>query len=45
MPRKMSDKGVAALKPRASRYSKPDPELREHWIRVSKIKDLKRSDR
>jgi len=34
MPRKMSDKGVAALKPRASRYSKPDPELRGHWIRV-----------
>jgi integrase len=34
MPRKMSDKGVAALKPRAPRYSKPDPELRGHWIRV-----------
>jgi integrase len=30
----MSDKGVAALKPRASRYAKPDPELRGHWIRV-----------
>jgi integrase len=34
MPRKMSDKGVAALKPRASRYAKPDPELRGHWIRI-----------
>ena len=34
MPRKMSDKGVAALRPRASRYTKPDPELRGHWIRV-----------
>ena len=34
MPRKMTDNGVAALKPRASRYSKPDPELRGHWIRV-----------
>jgi integrase len=34
MPRKMSDKGVAALKSRASRYSKPDPELRGLWIRV-----------
>jgi integrase len=30
----MSDKGVAALKPRASRYAKPDPELRGHWIRI-----------
>src|SRR5215471_16163594 len=34
MPRKMTDLGVAALKPRASRYSKPDPELRGHWIRI-----------
>jgi integrase len=34
MPRKMSDKGVAALKPRATRYAKPDPELRGHWIRI-----------
>src|SRR5262249_10231367 len=34
MPRKMSDAGVAALKPRAKRYSKPDPELRGHWIRI-----------
>src|SRR5215472_3107073 len=34
MPRKMTDLGVAALKPRASRYSKPDSELRGHWVRV-----------
>src|SRR5262245_31080857 len=30
----MSDKGVAALKPRAARYAVPDPELRGHYIRV-----------
>ena len=30
----MTDKGVAALRPRASRYAKPDPELRGHWIRI-----------
>jgi len=30
----MTDKGVAALRPRASRYAKSDPELRGHWIRV-----------
>jgi integrase len=30
----MTDKGVAALKPRAKRYSKPDSELRGHWVRV-----------
>src|SRR5262249_22624468 len=30
----MSDKGVAALKPRAQRYAVPDPELRGHWIRI-----------
>jgi|AmaraimetFIIA100_FD_contig_111_614459_length_3680_multi_6_in_0_out_0_4 integrase len=34
MARTMSDKGVAALKPRAARYAHPDPELRGHWIRV-----------
>jgi integrase len=34
MPRKMSDAGVAALKPRGKRYSKSDPELRGHWIRI-----------
>ena len=30
----MSDKGVAALKPRANRYAVSDPELRGLWIRV-----------
>jgi integrase len=30
----MTDKGVAALKPRASRYAKSDPELRGHWVRI-----------
>ena len=30
----MTDKGVAALKPRASRYAVTDPELRGHWIRI-----------
>jgi integrase len=30
----MSDKGVAALKPRASRYAKADPELRGMWVRI-----------
>ena len=34
MRRTMSDKGVAALKPRAARYSVPDPELRGHWVRI-----------
>jgi len=32
--RNMTDKGVAALKPRAQRYAVTDPELRGHWIRV-----------
>jgi integrase len=32
--RRMTDKGVAALKPRAARYAVTDPELRGHWIRV-----------
>ena len=31
----LSDKGVAALKPRAARYSHPDPELRGHYVRVT----------
>jgi integrase len=31
----LSDLGVAALKPRASRYAFPDPELRGHYVRVS----------
>jgi integrase len=30
----LSDKGVAALRPRASRYAYPDPELRGHYVRV-----------
>jgi integrase len=30
----MSDKGVAALRPRPSRYAKSDPELVGHWVRV-----------
>ena len=34
MPRKLSDRGVAKLKPRRKRYAKPDGELRGHWIRV-----------
>jgi integrase len=34
MPRKMTDKGVANLKPRAAQYAVADPELRGHWIRV-----------
>jgi len=34
MRRTLTDKRVAALKPRAQRYAEPDPELRGHWIRV-----------
>src|SRR5262245_5903300 len=34
MRKTMTDKGVAALRPRAQRYAVPDPELRGHWIRV-----------
>ena len=30
----LTDKGVAALKPRAKRYAFPDPELRGHYVRV-----------
>src|SRR5262252_1818426 len=30
----LTDKGVAALKPRAQRYAHPDPELRGHYVRV-----------
>jgi integrase len=30
----MTDKGVAKLKRRRKRYTKPDPELRGHWIRI-----------
>jgi integrase len=34
MRKTMSDKGVAALKPRAAQYAVSDPELRGHWIRI-----------
>jgi integrase len=36
MPKRktLSDKGVAAFKPRAARYAVPDPELRGHYVRV-----------
>ena len=34
MRKTLSDKGVAALKPRAARYAYPDPELRGHYVRV-----------
>jgi integrase len=31
----LSDIGIAALKPRATRYVVPDPELRGHYVRVA----------
>jgi integrase len=34
MRKSLSDKGVAALKPRPKRYAFPDPELRGHYVRV-----------
>lgn len=34
MRKTLSDRGVAALKPRAARYAVADPELRGMWIRV-----------
>lgn len=34
MPRKLSDKGVAKLKPKKKRRTVPDTELRGHWIRI-----------
>ena len=34
MRKSLTDKGVAALKPRATRYALPDPELRGHYVRV-----------
>jgi integrase len=34
MRKTLTDKGVAALKPRADRYAFPDPELRGHYVRV-----------
>ena len=32
--RNLSDAGVAALKPRAARYTFPDPALPGHYVRV-----------
>ena len=34
MAKTMTDKGVAALRPRSQRYAKSDPELRGMWVRV-----------
>jgi integrase len=34
MRKTLTDKGVAALKPRLQRYAFPDPELRGHYVRV-----------
>jgi hypothetical protein len=34
MRKSLSDRGVAALKPRSKRYAFPDPELRGHYVRV-----------
>jgi integrase len=34
MRKTLTDKGVAALKPRPNRYAFPDPELRGHYVRV-----------
>jgi integrase len=34
MRKTLTDKGVAAMKPRAKRYAVSDPELRGHWVRV-----------
>ena len=34
MRKTLSDKGVAALRPRPKRYAYPDPELRGLWVRV-----------
>ena len=31
----LTDKGIAALKPRAVRYSFPDPQLASHYVRVT----------
>ena len=35
MRKTLSDNGVAALKPRASRYAYPDPQLAGHYIRIT----------
>jgi integrase len=34
MRKTLTDRGVEALKPRASRYAFPDPEVRGHYVRV-----------
>jgi integrase len=34
MRKSLTDRGVAALKPRGQRYTYPDPELRGHYVRV-----------
>jgi hypothetical protein len=34
MRKSLTDKGVAALEPRATRYAFPDPEMRGHYVRV-----------
>jgi integrase len=34
MRKTLTDRGVAALTPRATRYAVADPELRGHWIRI-----------
>jgi integrase len=31
----LTDKGIAALKPRAARYAFPDPQLASHYVRVT----------
>jgi integrase len=35
MRKSLTDRGVSALKPRASRYAFPDPELSGHYVRVT----------
>jgi integrase len=35
MRRTLTDKGVAALRPRAQRYAEPDPQLAGHYVRVT----------
>jgi integrase len=34
MRKTLTDRGVAALKPRANRYAEPDPQLAGHYVRV-----------
>ena len=41
MRKTLSDKGVAALKARATRYAAPDPELRGHYVRVQPTTGVK----